>query len=716
MLFQGKTLLCRMHADDIAELHFDNQGGAVNVLNQATLRELDQAVAALEAARQVKGLLVTSGKSVFIVGADINEFLPTFRATPVEQLADWVGPAQNIFSRLEDLPFPSVAAINGYALGGGLETAMSAVYRVASTEAVVGQPEVKLGILPGFGGTVRLPRLIGVDNAIELIASGRDVKAEEALKLHLVQAVVAPERLLAAAEALLRRAMRDRRWEADREVKRRPVLLNGIERIMAFTTAKGFVGVQAGPNYPAPLEAIGTMEKSVAEDRTAAMRREAEAFARLGKTPEAEGLIGIFLADQFIKKLSRQQSKGARDVQRAAVLGAGIMGGGIAYQSARRGVPIFMKDIAPAAVQKGLDEAARLLGGQVERKRMTQGEMADVLTRIQGTLSYGDFDTADVVIEAVVENPKIKKSVLKEVEKKVRPETIIATNTSTISIDILAKALKDPTRFCGMHFFNPVHRMPLVEVIRGSQSSDEAVATVVAYALKMGKTPIVVKDCPGFLVNRVLGPYMLAFQMLVAEGVPIETLDKTMEKFGWPMGPAYLHDVVGLDTAFHAGQVMAKAFPELAKLAKSSPVAVLYKAGSFGQKNGKGFYSYAPDAKGRPQKVFDPAVLEVLKPAIRGGKEGMSGEEIVERMMLPMIVEASRCLSDGIVGTPTELDMSLIMGLGFPPFRGGLLKYADRMGLGDWIKAAERYAGYGALYRPTEQMRRLAAQGAGFHG
>ena len=716
MLFQGNTLLCRMHSDDIAELHFDNQGGSVNVLNQATLRELDQAVTVLEGATQVKGLLITSGKSVFIVGADINEFLPTFRSTPVEQLADWVGPAQNIFNRLEDLPFPSVAAINGYALGGGLETAMAAVYRVASTAAAVGQPEVKLGILPGFGGTVRLPRLIGVDNAIELIASGRDVKADEALKLHLVQAVVAPDKLLAAAEALLRRAMRDQRWEADREVKRQPVLLNGIERIMAFTTAKGFVGMQAGPNYPAPLEAIGVMEKSVAEDRTKAMRREAEAFARLGKTPEAEGLIGIFLADQFLKKLSKQQSKGAREVRRAAVLGAGIMGGGIAYQSARRGVPILMKDIAPGALQKGLDEAARLLGGQVERKRMSQGDMAEVLTRIQSTLSYGDFDQIDVVVEAVVENPKIKKSVLKEVEKKVRPDAIIATNTSTISIDILAQALKDPTRFCGMHFFNPVHRMPLVEVIRGSRSSDEAVATVVAYALKMGKTPIVVKDCPGFLVNRVLGPYMLAFQILVAEGVPIETLDKTMEKFGWPMGPAYLHDVVGLDTAFHAGQVMAKAFPELAKQAKASPVAVLYKAGHFGQKNGKGFYQYKTDAKGRPQKVFDPAVLELLKPAIRGGKEHMSGEEIVERMMLPMIIEASRCLSDGIVGSPTEVDMSMIMGLGFPPFRGGLLKYADQVGLGDWNKAAERYAAYGALYRPTAHMQQLASSGAGFHG
>ncbi|MCZ6730226.1 MAG: 3-hydroxyacyl-CoA dehydrogenase family protein, partial [SAR324 cluster bacterium] len=268
----------------------------------------------------------------------------------------------------------------------------------------------------------------------------------------------------------------------------------------------------------------------------------------------------------------------------------------------------------------------------------------------------------------------------------------------------------------GMHFFNPVHRMPLVEVIRGKDSSDAAIGAVVAYALKMGKTPIVVNDCPGFLVNRILSPYMYALQLLVAEGAPIEFVDKTMEKFGWPMGPAHLMDVVGLDTAHHARQVMAKAAGKRVKSKGPSPVQVLFEAGYYGQKNGKGFYRYENDRKGKPQKSFDPAVLDLLKPAMRGGSEDISGEEIVERMMLPMVIEASRCLAENIVDTPTELDVSMIFGLGFPPFRGGLLRYADRIGLADLIKAAEKYEKISPVYQPTEQMRQLASHNTGFYG
>jgi len=714
-VFKGQSLSLSLREPGIAELKFDLKGESVNKFNQATLSELDRAVAELEGDRSIRGLLVTSGKSVFIVGADINEFLPAFKLAEAE-LAEWIGRGQKIFSRLEDLPFPSVAALNGHALGGGMELAMACTYRVASTAANLGQPEVKLGLIPGFGGTVRLPRLIGGDNAAELIAAGRDVRPAEALKLKLVSAVVAPEKLEAAALALLKRAMEGDAWKKMVARKKDPVLLNGIERIMSWTTTKGFVEQQEGPNYPAPVAAVSVMEKHATDLRDAALAKEAATFAKLAKTPEAAALIGVFHADQFIKKLTKQQTQGAREVKSAGVLGAGIMGGGIAYQSASRGVPIVMKDIRAEALHQGLHEAGRLLGQQVDRGRLTRDQMAQSLSAIQAVLSYGEFANLDLVVEAVVENPKIKQAVLAETEAAVKPATIIATNTSTISIDFLAGALKKKDRFCGMHFFNPVHRMPLVEVIQGKHSSKQALATVTAYALKLGKTPVLVKDGPGFLVNRILFPYLFAFQMLVREGVPIETIDKTMEKFGWPMGPAYLSDVVGLDTAHHAAEVMAEGFSDRMSAGKGlSPGEALYKAGYLGQKNGKGFYSYKTDAKGRPQKVFDPAVLAVLKPAISGGSEKMSGEEIVERMMLPMAIEASRCLEDGIVGTPTELDMALIMGLGFPPFRGGLMRYVDRIGVGEIVKSAERCARLGALYAPTRQMTDLAKQGKGFY-
>ena len=715
MLFQGKNVTCTIRDEGFADIRFDLQGESVNKLNQATLKEFDQALEALEKESSVKGLLVTSGKGVFIVGADIDEFLPIFKE-PEEKIIAWLRDAQRITYRLEDLPYPSVAVVNGFALGGGLEIAMGCTYRVCSTDAVVGQPEVKLGLIPGFGGTVRLPRLIGVDNAIELIASGRDVKPDEALKFGLVQAVVEPDKLEAAALALLRHANAGEKWKAVVAQKKSPVLLNGIERIMVFTTSKGFVAQQAGPNYPAPVASVEVMEKSSHLERDEAMALEAEVFTRLAKTPEAENLISIFHADQFMKKRSKGLTAKAQKVHRAAVLGAGIMGGGVAYQSASKGVPIIMKDIRSEAVAQGLEEASRLFAKQVERGKLTQEGMASALTMIQGTLSYGDFGEVDVVVEAVVENVDIKRSVLAETEAVLKPDAVLATNTSTIPIDVLAKGLSRPQNFCGMHFFNPVHRMPLVEIIRGKATSDEAIATVVSYAVKMGKTPVVVKDCPGFLVNRILAPYMGAFQKLVVDGAPIETIDKTMEKYGWPMGPALLSDVVGLDTARHAGQVMAQAYEGRMSSADGiSPTEVMYQAERYGQKNGKGYYEYTPDRKGRPQKKFNPAVLEILKPAIKGGSEDISGEEIVERMMLPMVFEAVRCLEEGIVETPTELDVSLIFGLGFPPFRGGLLRYADRIGAAELVASGERYQKLNPTYEPPQMLRDLAAKGSRIH-
>jgi len=715
MNFDGQALRLSLKEPGIAELCFDLQGESVNKFNQLTLGELEQAVTLLETAQEVKGLLVSSGKGVFIVGADINEFLPLFQQ-PEEALVALFSQAQGIFSRLEDLPFPSVAAVNGFALGGGLECAMAATYRVMADTAVVGQPEVKLGIIPGFGGTVRLPRIVGVDNAIEMIASGREVKAPEALKLKLVSAVVPAERLEEAALSLLRREMAGTRWQAVRDEKKAPVKLNGIERLMAFNVAKGFVGAQAGPHYPAPVTAIKAMEKSAHEGRDAALLAEATAFARIARTPQATALIGIFHADQFLKKKAKQQSAGARPVKSAAVLGAGIMGGGIAYQSASRGVPVLLKDIKPEALAAGLGEAARLFARQVERGRLTQAELAESLSHIQATYSYGDFATVDVAVEAVVENAKVKQAVLAETEAAMAEGAVLASNTSTIAIDSLASALKRPRNFCGMHFFNPVHRMPLVEVIRGSASSEETVATVVAYAARLGKTPIVVRDCPGFLVNRILGPYMVAFQLLVREGAPIEAVDRAMEGFGWPMGPAWLSDVVGLDTAYHAGQVMAAAAPERAGAGgEQAPTALLYKAGWYGQKNGKGYYRYEKDSRGRDRKVFDPAVLEVLRPGITGGSERIGEEAIVERMMLPMICEAARCLEEGIVETPTELDMALVLGLGFPPFRGGLLRYADALGPAALPGLAGKYEALGPLYQPTAGMQERAGSGKGFY-
>ncbi len=715
MIYEGKAITVKALESGIVELNFDLKGESVNKFNRLTLNDLRQAVDAIKADASVKGVIVSSGKDVFIVGADITEFVDNFKL-PDEELVAGNLEANKIFSDFEDLGVPTVAAINGIALGGGFEMCLAADYRVMSSAAKVGLPEVKLGIYPGFGGTVRLPRLIGVDNAVEWIASGKENRAEDALKVRAVDAVVAPEQLQAAALDLIKRAISG---ELDYKAKRQPKLdklkLNAIEQMMAFETAKGFVAGQAGPNYPAPVEAIKTIQKAANFGRDKAIEVEAAGFVKLAKTSVAQSLVGLFLSDQELKKKAKAYDKQAREVKLAAVLGAGIMGGGIAYQSAVKGTPILMKDIREEGIQMGLNEASKLLGKRVEKGRLTPAKMAEALNAIRPTMSYGDFGHVDIVVEAVVENPKIKQSVLAEVEGLVREDAIIASNTSTISISLLAQALKRPENFCGMHFFNPVHMMPLVEVIRGEKTSETAIATTVAYAKKMGKSPVVVNDCPGFLVNRVLFPYFGGFARLVSAGVDFVRVDKVMEKFGWPMGPAYLMDVVGMDTGHHGRDVMAEGFPDRMKDDRRTAVDALYDANRLGQKNGKGFYSYEMDKKGKPAKVVDPSVQEILAPVVYEQRE-VTDEDIINFMMIPLCLETVRCLEDKIVETAAEADMGLIYGIGFPPFRGGALRYIDSIGVAEFVALADKYADLGPLYHPTAKLREMAANGQRFYG
>ncbi len=693
---------------------------SVNKFNALTLNELKEAIAAIAADTSLNGVIVTSGKPVFIVGADIMEFAAQFGGNEAEIAEKILRINFDIFNAFEDLPIPTVAAINGIALGGGLEMCLVCDYRVMSETARIGLPETKLGIIPGYGGTTRLPRLIGADNAIEWIASGKEQKADQALHYGAVDAVVAPDLLRDAAVSLLQQCIDGKLdYQAKRREKQEPLKLNEIEATMVFETAKGFVASKAGPHYPAPVTAIKVMQKAAGMSRDDALREEANGIAKMAGTLAAKNLIGLFISDQVLSRTSKSLAKKARKVERAAVLGAGIMGGGIAYQSALKGTPIIMKDIAQAGIDLGLAEASKLLSKQVERGWISAAEMAGVLNKIQPALSYDGFDNVDIVIEAVVENPKVKHAVLVETEAQIRDDAILASNTSTISITHLAEPLKRPENFCGMHFFNPVHRMPLVEVIRGEKTGEQAVARTVAYALAMGKKPIVVNDCPGFLVNRILTPYLGAFTGLVKRGIDFTNIDRVMERFGWPMGPAYLCDVVGIDTGVHAGAVMAEGFPERMKYDFKSCQEVMFENNRFGQKNGRGYYKYETDKKGRPKKLVDDEVAALLAPVI-DGNETMSDEMIVDSMMIPMCLEAVRCLEDDIAASATDVDLSLIYGVGFPPFRGGALHYIDDVGIEKFVARADELAAAAgplkALYLPTEKLREMAASGSTFFG
>ncbi|OOR91872.1 multifunctional fatty acid oxidation complex subunit alpha [Moraxella caviae] len=717
MIYQGKNLSVALidGTDGIAKLHFDAADESVNKFDAATNAEFKEAVTALENSSQIKGLIVTSGKKVFIAGADITEFVGYFQK-PTSELEAWLLEINSTFNRFEDLPFPKVAAINGAALGGGCEMTLVCEYRVMGQSGQIGLPETKLGIFPGFGGSVRTPRVIGIDNALEAIATGKAHKPADALKIGFVDAVVADDVLESAAIDLVQKCIAGEiDWQAKRAEKLNPVRLSQLEQAMAFTSAKGVIFAKANPKqYPAVALAVEAIEKHVNLKRDDAIKIEAKNFAAAAVTPQAAALVGLFLNDQVVKKLAKKASQGASDIKEAAVLGAGIMGGGIAYQAASKGLPIIMKDIKSEQLELGMNEASKLLGKEVERGKLTPAKMGETLSRIRPTLNYGDFGNTDIVIEAVVENPAVKKSVLAEVEALAKDDAIIASNTSTISITELATALKRPENFVGMHFFNPVHRMPLVEVIRGEKSSDAAIATTVALAQKMGKVPVVVNDCPGFLVNRVLFPYFGAFDLLVKEGVDFAAIDKTMEKFGWPMGPAYLIDVVGLDTGVHGAAVMAQGFPDRMKPDFKGSIEHLFEQNRLGQKNGAGFYKYEIDKKGKPEKSADVATYELLK-AVQDGTKEASEQEIIDRMMLAFCNETVRCLEDGIVGTPAEADMAMIMGVGFPPFRGGACRYIDQVGVSEFVALCDKYAYLGKAYEAPALLRKMASEGKTFY-
>ena len=709
MLFNGQAFRLENLPGDILKVTFDLKDQSTNVFNALALKELGEVLEVIKK-QKARGLLFTSGKpSGFVFGADITEFLGHFKKSETE-MKTWIKSINDIFSGYEDLPFPKVALINGFALGGGCEITLTMDYRLASPKAAMGLPETKLGIIPGWGGTVRLPRLIGADHAIEWITGAKHYKATEALKFGAIDGIIEDDKLEMAGISLLEKAISgEMDWMSRVEQKKSPIKLDKIESAMSFDGSKAFVAGMAGPNYPAPVKAVETMQKGARLTRDEAILLEGETFAVCAKTQTAESLTQVFLGDQYLKKVSKQITKNARPTQHGAVLGAGIMGGGIAFQSASTGVAVLMKDIKTEQLELGMNEASKLLLKEVERKKSTPEKMAKVIASITPTLSYADFGNTQFVVEAVVENEKVKKAVLADVEKVTSPDTVLASNTSTISISKLAEGLTRPDKFCGMHFFNPVHRMPLVEIIRGAKTSEDTIAQAVNYANQMGKTPIVVNDCAGFLVNRILFPYFKGFVHLIEDGVDFQRIDKVMEKFGWPMGPAYLLDVVGIDTGVHALKIMAEAFPDRMAYANKTILEVMYENKRYGQKNSLGFYEYEVDKKGKPVKKVNPAVYELIKPTVKKEIE-VTDEDIVMRMMIPMITEASRCLEDKIVNSPVEVDMGLLLGLGFPPFRAGALKYADTIGLKNLEEISKKFVSIGHMYEFTPFMKGLAAE------
>jgi 3-hydroxyacyl-CoA dehydrogenase/enoyl-CoA hydratase/3-hydroxybutyryl-CoA epimerase/enoyl-CoA isomerase len=695
----------------IGLLVFDLPNSRANTLGVAVLAELEGVVGQLAARKDLKGLLLASGKpGMFIAGADLRE-LGAAKPAPA-QSRGLIQRGLRAIAGLESLPYPTVALVDGACMGGGLEVALGFDFRLAGThpKAELGLPETKVGLIPGWGGTQRLTRIVGPSIAAQMICAGEAANAKRAKEIGLVFDVVPSERLLEEAKRLLAYATESGAWKEARRKKQQPVGLTEEQLTFAYAVARAQVLEKTKGQYPAPAAALEAIFKGCNLPLEDGLKAETEAFLPLIGSPISRNLIAVFFMTQRLQKdpgVADAKAK-PKEVQRAGVLGAGLMGAGIAGAHIRRGIPVMLLDSVPQALEKGVDNITKVLKSRVEIGRMTPEEVVGTSARLSTTSTLASMADRDVVIEAVIENEPTKIQLYRELAAHLRPGAILASNTSTISITRMAANLKTPELFAGMHFFNPVDRMQLVEVIRGDKTSDETVVTLVALAKKIGKTPIVVRDCPGFLVNRILFPYINESLVLLEEGANPRVIDKAAVAFGMPMGPITLNDLVGLDTSLYAGRVVNTAFADRAKSTRI--LDELVAAGRMGQKSGAGFYSYAKGSRGSDDPAFE-AILQ----KVRTGKREIGPEEIADRLFLPMVTEASRVLMEGIVREPGDVDMGLILGIGFPPFRGGLLRWADSMGLPAVLEKLKKYEPLGKRFQPTEQMRKLAAEGKGFY-
>lgn len=676
-LFQGNAIRVDLTKDGIADLVVDVQGERANKLSFSVFEELSAALQELENNATVRALMISSTKANFCVGADLKEFSQLFAGSSDAVLQSIFG-VHKVLNRLEDLPVPTACAINGLALGGGFELSLACDYRVMANDASIGQPEVNLGLIPGYGSTIRLPRLIGVDLAAEWIATGRNQNSDAAIASGAVDAIVAPAMLRDATNDLLVKIVDGTLTTTDRRSRRvSPIRMDDAEMEYAFHSSLRKVAAMSSSINKGPRVAIEVMQASAGLARKEAQELEARAASRIATTEVARSLIDVFLKKQFVKNQVSAIVGNTAAPKTAAVVGAGTMGSGIAYQSAAKGIGVVLKDVDPTRLDVALDHCSAVSSRQVARNKIDVREMGALLNRIKPVANYADLNGADIVVEAVAEDLDIKKTVLSSIETALSDRSIIVSNTSTIPISVLAESLERPENFCGMHFFNPVPSMPLVEVIPGTHTSDETISRVIAYALAMGKKPIVIQDTPGFLVNRLLTTYFLAFSDLLTGGARVETIDRAMRDFGWPMGPAQLLDVIGLDVIHDSLKVLEAAYPGRMTVESDNVSEALFRAGRFGQKVGRGYYQYGSDERGRQRVQTDDTIYELFDVSSNSAST-LAPEEIVDALMMPMCNEAAMCLDEGVAESAAAVDLCMINGAAFPSVHGGPLHYLNR--------------------------------------
>jgi 3-hydroxyacyl-CoA dehydrogenase/enoyl-CoA hydratase/3-hydroxybutyryl-CoA epimerase len=687
--------------NNVATLTFDLPGEKVNKLSAPVLIELDGILDDLKKQTDIKLLVIESAKpGIFIAGADIEEI------KDLRQIADAeskVKRGQDVLGKIEKLPFPSLAVINGACMGGGCELVLCCTYRAAidNQKTKIALPEVNLGIFPGFGGTQRMPKIVGLVQGLTLITSGKTVDAVKAEKMGLVDTAIPEGYIADQLPRFIEKILANKVHKKDRRT-----LLEKIPftRPIIFKKTKEAVLKASKGHYPAPLKAVEVIERTYGGDLDAGLKIERDEFAKLAVTDLSKNLIQIFFTSEALKKdTGVKTNPEPKEVKSAALLGAGVMGGGIAWAFSNKDIPIRMKDINWDAIGLGYKHINEIWQQLKKIRKARDNEIDNKLNKVSGALDYSGFEHVDVVVEAIVENMDVKHKILAETETKIDKNAILASNTSSLSITKLSAPLKRPEKFVGMHFFNPVNRMPLVEVIPGEKTDDKTIATIFALSKKLGKTPIRVGDCAGFLVNRILLPYMNEAVLMLEENVSIEQVDKVMYDYGMPMGPFVLADEVGIDVCYKVAKILKDAYGDRVKL--SELLRVIYEEKKLlGKKAGKGFYIH----KGKDK--------ELNKDIAGSGDKQISDQEIIDRCILIMVNEAAMCLEENIIEKPEYLDMAMIMGTGFPPFRGGLCRYADAFGIKNVVTRLKEFEGkYGKRFKPASLLVKMADSGEKFY-
>lgn len=709
---QAAQELIRRHVtdDNICVLTFDRPDSAANIFDRAALMELSDHINYVMCNSHIQGLVLTSAKkSIFIAGADLTQLS---KAKTADELRDMIELGQVVFNRLATLNIPTVAAIHGACVGGGYEVTLACDYRIASPDKVtkIGLPETQLGIIPAWGGSTRLPRLIGLPKALDVILGGKTLAAKPALKCGMVDDLVPREYLVEkACQLILKRGMklRVRKTKLAHKLSTLGPVVNMITKKVGkqvFARTRG--------HYPAIPKALEVVTKGLSKSLDDSLAMERDAILELGTTEACKNLIRIFFLQERAKKLTGVPPDTAPEgkvtpVKRVAVVGAGVMGGGIAQWSSARGLNVILRDINHEALAKGLGGIAKIYDQAVKRHAMTKIEARDGLDRIVASAVDVPLQSTDVIVEAAVEKMDLKKKLFAHLDSLAGPNTILASNTSALSISEIATATQHPDRVIGIHFFNPVHRMQLVEVVVGKQTSPEVVRRSVKFVQQIGKLPVVVKDAPGFLVNRILMPYLIEAGHLFENGARVEDIDECMLEFGMPMGPLRLIDEVGVDVSHHVASDLASKFRD--RMHCPEVLSKMMADELFGKKNGKGFYLHTKKGK-------EPTV----NPRIDKYKRGtacakLTREELRTRMVLLMINEAARCLEGGIVEEAADVDFGMIMGTGFAPFLGGPLRFADSVGIPQIVDEMKRLADEELRFTPCNLLQTLAGTGQKFY-